>query len=138
MLIKKNDRKLIHQYLFEEGVVVAKKDYNLAKHPHINVKNLEVIKALQSLTSKGYVKTQFSWQYYYYSLTDEGIEYLRDYLHLPAEIVPRTFLKTATKPAAGQRQGKKIVDHRTNPGEVWRPRVPSQKRQPREEGWCCR
>ena len=78
--------------------------FNLPKHPEINVPNLEVIKALQSLNSKGYVKTQFSWQYYYYSLTNEGIEYLRAYLHLPAEIVPRTFLKTAK--TAGVRPGR--------------------------------
>lgn len=75
--------------------MVAKKDYNLAKHPDVDVKNLEVIKAMQSLTSRGLVKTQFSWQYYYYALTNEGVEYLRAFLHLPAEIVPRTFLKTA-------------------------------------------
>jgi predicted transcriptional regulator len=33
---------------------------------------------MQSLTSKGLVKTQFSWQWYYYTLTDEGIDYLRE------------------------------------------------------------
>ena len=38
-----------------------------------------MIKALQSLTSKGYVKTQFSWQWYYYTLTPEGVEYLREW-----------------------------------------------------------
>ena len=52
-----------------------------------------MIKALQSLTSKGYVKTQFSWQWYYYTLTPEGLEYLREWLHLPAEIVPATHIK---------------------------------------------
>ena len=41
--------------------------------------NLEVIKAMQSLTSKGLVKTQFSWQWYYYVLTPEGVEYLREW-----------------------------------------------------------
>ena len=58
--------------------MVAAKDYNLAKHPDVDVPNLEVIKMMQSLTSKGLVKTQFSWQYYYYTLTDEGIDYLRE------------------------------------------------------------
>ncbi|KAI8899941.1 40S ribosomal protein S10-like protein [Globomyces pollinis-pini] len=108
MLISKDNRKAIYQYLFQEGVLVAKKDYNLAKHPEIDVRNLEVIKALQSLNSRGFVKTQFSWQYYYYSLTNEGIEYLRSYLHLPAEIVPRTFLKVA-KPVGSrpQRDGER-------------------------------
>ena len=66
--------------MFEiEGVLVAKKDYNLPKHEDLDVPNLEVIKALQSLTSKGLVKTQFSWQYYYYTVTPEGVEYLREW-----------------------------------------------------------
>ncbi|KFX86818.1 hypothetical protein V490_08807 [Pseudogymnoascus sp. VKM F-3557] len=55
--------------------------------------NLYVVKACQSLTSRGYVKTQFSWQYYYYTLTPEGLDYLREWLHLPAEIVPATHIK---------------------------------------------
>jgi hypothetical protein len=54
-----------------EGVLVAKKDFNLPKHGDIDTKNLFVIKALQSLDSRGFVKTQFSWQYYYYTLTPE-------------------------------------------------------------------
>lgn len=66
---------------------------DLPKHPDIDTKNLYVIKALQSLTSRGYVKTQFSWQYYYYTLTPEGLDYLREWLHLPAEIVPATHIK---------------------------------------------
>ncbi|KAJ0364641.1 hypothetical protein COL154_001258 [Colletotrichum chrysophilum] len=107
MLIPKADRKKIHEvritispargelhaYLFREGVLVAKKDYNLPKHPDIDTKNLFVVKACQSLTSRGYVKTQFSWQYYYYTLTPEGLDYLREWLHLPAEIVPATHIK---------------------------------------------
>lgn len=62
-----------------EGVLVAKKDFNAPKHEELDVPNLQVIKALQSLNSKGYVKTQFSWQYYYYVLTPEGVEYLREW-----------------------------------------------------------
>jgi small subunit ribosomal protein S10e len=80
-------------YFNTEGVVVAKKDFNQAKHEEIDTRNLYVIKALQSLTSKGYVKTQFSWQYYYYTLTDEGLEYLREYLHVPEGIFPKTRLQ---------------------------------------------
>ncbi|KAJ6183391.1 hypothetical protein N7485_002033 [Penicillium canescens] len=93
MLIPKDDRKKIHEYLFREGVLVAKKDYNLPKHGDIDTKNLYVIKALQSLDSRGFVKTQFSWQYYYYTLTPEGLDYLREWLHLPAEVVPATHIK---------------------------------------------
>lgn len=54
---------------------------------------IQVIKACQSLTSRGYLKTQFSWQWYYYTLTPEGLDYLREWLHLPAEIVPQTHVK---------------------------------------------
>jgi len=75
---------------------VAPKDFNRPTHPDIpTVRNLEVIKSMQSLTSKGYVKTQFSWQWYYYTLTDEGLAYLREWLHLPGEIVPQTHMKPA-------------------------------------------
>ncbi|CAG8646325.1 2040_t:CDS:2, partial [Funneliformis mosseae] len=102
MLIPKKNRKSIYESLFKEGVLVAKKDFNAPKHTDIDVPNLHVIKACQSLNSKGYVKTQFSWQYYYYSLTDKGIEYLREYLHLPQEIVPATFKKQA-RPAGRSR-----------------------------------
>ncbi|KAI9885103.1 MAG: hypothetical protein M1823_003114 [Watsoniomyces obsoletus] len=76
-----------------EGVLVAKKDFNLPKHNEIDTKNLFVIKACQSLTSRGYLKTQFSWQWYFYTLTPEGLDYLREWLHLPAEIVPATHIK---------------------------------------------
>lgn len=78
---------------------------------------------MQSLTSKGLVKTQFSWQWYYYILTPEGVEYLREWcvlffvfsysfsnlhdrLHLPAEIVPATHKRAVRAPRpAGVRPG---------------------------------
>lgn len=106
-----------------EGVLVAKKDFNAPKHEELDVPNLEVIKAMQSLTSKGLVKTQFSWQWYYYVLTPEGVEFLREWygllhevvitivnllkrLHLPTEIVPSTHKKAARPPRpAGVRPG---------------------------------
>lgn len=43
------------------------------------------------------MKETFNWQYYYYYLTNEGIEYLREYLALPADIVPATLKKAAPK-----------------------------------------
>merc|ERR1719348_392961 len=50
------------------------------------------------MKSRGYVRENFAWRHYYWYLTNEGIEYLRDYLHLPPEIVPAT-LRKAVKPA---------------------------------------
>eukprot|EP00112_Aurelia_sp_Birch-Aquarium-sp1_P010120 Seg2177.2 transcript_id=Seg2177.2/GoldUCD/mRNA.D3Y31 product="40S ribosomal protein S10" pseudo=true protein_id=Seg2177.2/GoldUCD/D3Y31 len=91
MLIPKKNRIVIYECLFKHGVIVAKKDFNLMKHPELEtVPNLQVIKALQSLKSRGYVKENFCWRHYYWFLKNEGIEYLREYLHLPPEIVPAT------------------------------------------------
>lgn len=50
MLIPKKNRVAIYEYLFKEGVMVAKKDFNLPKHPELEeVPNLHVIKAMQVL-----------------------------------------------------------------------------------------
>ena len=52
MLISKKNRIEIYKYLFREGVLYAEKDFNLPKHPSIDVPNLHVIKLMQSLKSK--------------------------------------------------------------------------------------
>jgi hypothetical protein len=77
-----------------EGVLVAKKDFNAPKHEDLDVPNLEVIKAMQSLTSKGLVKMQFSWQWFYYVLTPEGVEYLREWC-VVSEGVPTIVLSSS-------------------------------------------
>ncbi|KAL4361140.1 hypothetical protein GQ457_04G013180 [Hibiscus cannabinus] len=97
MIIPEKNRREICKYLFQEGVCYAKKDYNLAKHPDIDVPNLQVIKLMQSFKSKEYVRETFAWMHYYWYLTNDGIEFLRTYLNLPSEIVPAT-LKKSTKP----------------------------------------
>ncbi|XP_048728189.1 40S ribosomal protein S10-like isoform X2 [Ostrea edulis] len=115
MLMPKKNRVLIFEYLFKEGVLVAKKDFSAPKHPEIDVPNLHVIKALTSLKSQGYVREQFSWRHYYWYLTNEGIQYLRDYLHLPAEIVPAT-LKRQTRPETARPRPKGSEGPRGAPG----------------------
>lgn len=99
MLMPKANRVAIYEYLFKEGVMVAECDLFLPKHPALekSIPNLHVIKALQSLKSRGYVEQNFAWRHYYWRLTNEGIQYLREYLHLPSEIVPAT-LKKPTRP----------------------------------------
>ena len=94
MLISKENRRAIYEHLFREGVMVAKKDFRPHNHPELEtIPNLQVIKTMQSLRSRGYVTEQFSWQSYYWYLTNEGIQYLRDFLHLPPEIVPSTLTR---------------------------------------------
>lgn len=85
--------------------MVAQKDFHAPKHPALKkIKNLHVIKAMQSLKSRGYVKEQFAWRHYYWYLTNTGIQYLRDYLHLPPEIVPPTLKRKTGAPDSGRPQ----------------------------------
>merc|ERR1711988_1159755 len=101
MLVPKNVRIQIYQHLFNSGVMVAKKDVNKAKHddPELPVRNLYVIKILQSFKSKGFVTETFNWGWYYWYLTNEGITHLREVLGLPEECVPNT-LKKSNRPAS--------------------------------------
>lgn len=97
--------------------MVAKKDNAKPKHDHVDVPNLQVTNLMKSLTSRGYVRENFSWMWHYYFLTDEGIEYLREYLHLPAEIIPATLKKAATaRPEGGAREGGERGDFRGGEG----------------------
>ncbi|KAF7646417.1 hypothetical protein LDENG_00188190 [Lucifuga dentata] len=79
MLMPKKNCIAIYELLFKEGVMVAKKDIYLAKLPEVadkNVPNLHVMKATPVLEVM--------------QLTNEGIQHLRDFLHLPPDIVPTT------------------------------------------------
>lgn len=116
----KKNRVAIYEYLFKEGVMVAKKDF-IAKHPELeNIPNLHVIKTMQSLKSRGHVKEQFAWRHFYWYLTNDGIEYLRGYLHLPPEIVPSTLKKQprsettnrGPRPTAMRSEGSKSTEDR--------------------------
>ncbi|XP_076827723.1 plectin isoform X5 [Brachyhypopomus gauderio] len=90
MLMPLNHLRAIYERLFRDGVMVAKKDKRPQTiHPEIpGVVNLQVIRAMDSLKSRGFVRETFAWRHFYWYLTNEGIVYLRDYLHLPPEIVP--------------------------------------------------
>ena len=49
-----------------EGVLQAEKDFNLEKHPEVDVPNLQVIKLMQSFKSKELVTERFAWRHYYW------------------------------------------------------------------------
>jgi small subunit ribosomal protein S10e len=119
--------------------MVAKKDYAQPKHEAVEVPNLQVIKLMQSLKSRGYVKETFNWQWFYWYLTNEGIEYLRAYLHLPAEIVPATLKKQAARPtrpaapaAGGFGRGRFDKDKSVGPSGEFQPEFVRF----RASGWC--
>ncbi|XP_043923328.1 plectin isoform X4 [Protopterus annectens] len=90
MLMPLDQLRAIYEKLFKDGVLVAKKDKRpQSLHPEVHgATNLQVIRALGSLKSRGFVRETFSWRHFYWYLTNEGIAYLREYLHLPPEIVP--------------------------------------------------
>ena len=52
------------------------------------------------------MKEQFAWRHYYWYLNNEGINFLREYLNLPPEIVPGT-LKRPTRPEGQTKTAKR-------------------------------
>ncbi|XP_058055281.1 small ribosomal subunit protein eS10B-like [Anopheles bellator] len=105
MFMPKPHRIAIYRKLFSDGVMVTKK--SAKQHPELDgIPNLHLIKTMQSLKSKGLVKEQFVWGHYYWYLNNEGIEYLRGYLHLEAEALPETVIpgRSHAPPCAVRRQ----------------------------------
>merc|ERR1712151_743677 len=88
-----------------------KKDSRIV-HKETGLRNLHVMKALQSLRSKGYVNEQYVWQHYHWSITDEGVTYLREQLVLPANVVPKTQQRQAEGPQRDARAQRKVTEAR--------------------------
>lgn len=101
MLMPLDQLRAIYEVLFREGVMVAKKDRRpRSLHPHVpGVTNLQVMRAMASLRARGLVRETFAWCHFYWYLTNEGIDHLRQYLHLPPEIVPAS-LQRVRRPVA--------------------------------------
>lgn len=101
MLMPLDQLRAIYEVLFREGVMVAKKDRRpCSLHPHVpGVTNLQVMRAMASLRARGLVRETFAWRHFYWYLTNEGIAHLRQYLHLPPEIVPAS-LQRVRRPVA--------------------------------------
>uniref|UniRef100_A0A5F8HG54 Plectin/eS10 N-terminal domain-containing protein n=1 Tax=Monodelphis domestica TaxID=13616 RepID=A0A5F8HG54_MONDO len=102
MLMPLDQLRAIYELLFREGVMVAKKDLRpQSLHPEVpgGVTNLQVIRAMGSLRARGLVRETFAWRHFYWYLTNEGIAHLRQYLHLPPEIVPAS-LQRVRRPVA--------------------------------------
>uniref|UniRef100_A0A4W3GI06 Plectin/eS10 N-terminal domain-containing protein n=1 Tax=Callorhinchus milii TaxID=7868 RepID=A0A4W3GI06_CALMI len=97
MLMPLASLRAVYELLFRDGVLVAKADTRpQSRHPELEgVSNLQVMRAMTSLSSRGFVRDTFVWRHHYWYLTNEGICYLRDYLHLPAEIVPASLQRGA-------------------------------------------
>ncbi|KAM4687860.1 plectin isoform 3-T3 [Discoglossus pictus] len=104
MLMPLDRLRAIYEILFRDGVMVAKNDERpQSRHSEVpGVTNLQVTKAMGSLRSRGFVRETFVWKHCYWYLTNEGIDYLRQYLHLPPEIVPASLQRVRRPmPTAG-------------------------------------
>jgi len=86
MLIDKEKKIATYTNLFKNGAVVIKREKQKQKKDESFSTKL----LLKSLHSKGLVKETFSWQFYYYTLNDEGVRYLQNYLNIPEKVVPMT------------------------------------------------
>ncbi|KAJ9462216.1 40S ribosomal protein S10-1 [Diplonema papillatum] len=106
MLIATKNREEILQYLFREGVIVAE-NKNQKTHAVLSVTNLEVIQLMRGYASKGYVKKQYAWRHFYWYLTTDGINHLREVLHIPSDIVPATLKKTARSVGTVEADGRR-------------------------------
>lgn len=76
----------------------VKKDVFAPRHHQIAVPNVQVMMLMKSLKSRNFVSEVFAWQWSYYTLTEAGIQYLLNYLHLAPETLPNTH--QALTPAA--------------------------------------
>ena len=90
VLVPLKDKVKLYTYFLKEGVFACKKD-NTSNNPNVNIPNLHCFLVMRSLVSRKMATEIFSWQWHYYFLTKQGVEYLREYLGLPANIVPNTY-----------------------------------------------
>ena len=92
---------------------------------------------MQSFTSKELVKEIFSWRYYYWYLTNEGIEYLREYLTLSADVVPNALKKSTrppTRPMADERGPRRAAHPEASARRPHASPVPGSPSTPRSRG----
>ena len=82
-------RTRILKYLFENGVMVVS-SVQSGTHEELNCLNIYPFQLGRSLASRGFVKRQYAWSHAYFTLTDEGIEYLRGVFGAPANVKPAT------------------------------------------------
>ena len=90
VLVPLKEKVTLYTYFLKEGVFACRKD-NTTNNETLNIPNLHCFLIMRSLVSRKMATEIFSWQWHYYFLTKNGVEYLREYLGLPANIVPNTY-----------------------------------------------
>ena len=90
VLVPTKEKVKIYTYFLQEGVFACKKD-NVSKNETLDIPNLHCFLVMRSLVSRKFATEIFKWQWHYYFLTQEGIQYLREYLGLPNTVIPNTY-----------------------------------------------
>ena len=90
VLVPTKEKVKIYTYFLQEGVFACRKD-NTSKNETLDISNLHCFLVMRSLISRKFATEIFKWQWHYYFLTQEGIKYLREYLGLPATVIPNTY-----------------------------------------------
>jgi len=90
MIIPTREIKLVHEYLFRNGCMVVEDKPTFDLHPLLPVTNHKVMKVVRSLTSKGVLSRQFIWKHAYYTVTMDGVAWLREKLLLEEDAYPKT------------------------------------------------
>ena len=119
VLVAKEDRRQIFEYLLKEGVIVVKKDAYLPSHQHIKCANLHVMMIVKSLKSKGFLNEVYNWGWSYYFLTNAGVKFLIQELGLPADskIVPATHTKVKRTTITADATAKGDDDEKPTKGD---------------------
>ena len=79
VLVSKEEKRAIYQYLLQEGVIVVRKDSYLPYHQNfekVKVSNLKVMMIVKSLKSQGFLQDTFNGQWSYYTVTSKGVNFL--------------------------------------------------------------
>ena len=90
VLVPLKEKVKLYTFFLKEGVFACRKD-NTTNNENLQIPNLHCFLIMRSLVSRGMATEIFSWQWHYYFLTKKGVDYLREYLGLPANIVPNTY-----------------------------------------------
>ncbi len=90
VLVPLKEKVKLYTFFLKEGVFACRKD-NTTNNENLQIPNLHCFLIMRSLVSRVMATEIFSWRWHYYFLTKKGVDYLREYLGLPANIVPNTY-----------------------------------------------
>lgn len=93
---------------------MVRKDPKQEKHEVLDMPNLHVMLWMRSMKSRKLVEETYNWRYLYYRLNDEGIEWLRQKLHLPSGVIPITLQR-----AAAQTGGRRMPQRQAQSAGGW-------------------